>query len=238
MDPSFVDNFVMTSMFDHDYSPFQKSGSKAKHDELEALSTEGQASYPEQKGDSSGENRRRLTAEEDQQQEDIHQHKMDAVKNHMAAMHEKTIERAVRGKSNENPEDNGANDQPVAHGHVLEANKHDSPEASHSLHIATPDELIHETEVHEKELEEKEKAEKNEISVKPDTHPFRHPGHDEDDKIDDGDDNNNGATHPPTEWLDDDYTMDPDHQYAGRHHYGMHGDDMSYMGKYRVLPYL
>ena len=37
-------------------------------------------------------------------------------------------------------------------------------------------------------------------------------------------------TAPPNEWVDDDYHVDAEHAYAGRHHYGMHGDDMGYGG--------
>lgn len=203
MDPKFVDNYVMTSMFDHDYSPFQKSGNRAKHDELEALSNAGgQASYPEQKSDGDGagdggggrglngvsESRihaaenvwqgRRLFAEGDatgggsggtaekikqhlkqnveeakaldqrraeekdqQQEEEKARHKADAIKSHVTAMHER-----IKDSSEEQHSEPQAHKSDPQKEKEQEDGDVNAQTAPHSLHIATPEELIHDSE--------------------------------------------------------------------------------------------
>mmetsp|Transcript_10831 Transcript_10831/g.20033 ORF Transcript_10831/g.20033 Transcript_10831/m.20033 type:complete len:1046 (+) Transcript_10831:90-3227(+) len=242
MDPKFVDNYVLTSMFDHDYAPFQKTGSKAKHDELESLSNEGgQVSYPEQSSagaDAEDVHRRRLSTEDEQ-----NQHKMNAVKrNHMASMHDNLGEKAAKSRSqgdvdtsHEEASGNGANNEGDSRNHNFESQSAEDVHAhedngagksvqppGHALHIATPDELIRDT-------ESLPRQPPNSELKRAESHPFRHPGGDDhDDRY--ADDDANTVTAPPEDFIDDDYTVDAEHAYQGRHHYGIHGDDMSYMG--------
>ena len=255
-----MDNFVMTSMFDHDYAPFRKTGSKAKHDELEALSSSGQASYPEQGGGIGG-GRRLLDVSEKnmfesdmlwqgrrllQEDESNKRSRADAVKNHVASLHERTIEKVkqtsaisdVKEEAKtaviETPKEEVGNDAKIDgiskenEQSQRESNSNveeESPE-KHSVHISTPEELIHDSEVQKRDEQEaistsSDSNEKAEVKARR-PHPYIN-----DDRDDDRDDFEE-MTSPPKEWEDDDYHVDPRHEFEGRHHYGMHGDDMSY----------
>lgn len=223
MDPQFVDNYVMTSMFDHDYAPFQKSGSKAKHDELESLAGEGQASYPEQKKNADGAGERKLDSLTD-----------DKIKSAEKAFswQGRRLFSTEDGESNPDHEKKDVPEQQEGrhdeHASVDTSEGDHHVDATHSIHVATPNELVHDAEEHlDMELDS------NTTEHDPSNdHPFRHPGgHDDDDDqlLDHAGHHFN--TNAPTEVQEDDYETDMEHQFEGRHHYGMHGDDMSYMGE-------
>lgn len=175
MDPKFVDNYVMTSMFDHDYAPLKKTQKKAKQDELETVTSAKQATYPEQSSPGGESSSRRLSdrltsrtlmaVDEDQKHdqhdsENVYQKKIDAVKSHVSLR--------------EREKSSGMESDPET----------DTDTAS----------------------------KRDDDYVEPQAPEFR------------------------DEFLDDDYVNSLDHQYGGKHHYGViHGDDFGYGMGYGVF---